>query len=33
VFDLYYEAKERYQAALQAWLIRHPEALPDPGPD
>ena len=33
VFDLYYEAMERYQAALQAWLRRHPDALPDPGPE
>ena len=31
VFDRYDEAMERYQAALDAWLKRHPEALPDPG--
>ena len=32
VFDQYYEALERHQAALQAWLERHPEAALNPGP-
>lgn len=26
VYDRYYDALERYQQALQAWLQRHPEA-------
>ncbi len=33
VFDLYYEAMERYPAALQAALKRYPEAPLDPGPE
>jgi hypothetical protein len=28
VFDRYYDALERYQAALELWLKRHPEAVP-----
>jgi hypothetical protein len=28
VFDRYNEALERYQAALEAWLKRHPGATP-----
>jgi hypothetical protein len=28
VFDRYYGALERYQAALELWLKRHPEAIP-----
>jgi hypothetical protein len=30
VFDRYADALERYREALQSWLGRHPEALPDP---
>lgn len=30
VFDRYYDALERYRAALQAWLDRHPGTNPDP---
>ena len=30
VFDRYGEALERYQAALESWLRRHPEARADP---
>jgi len=29
VFDRYYEALDRYEAALQGWLERHPEATLD----
>lgn len=29
VFDYYSLAFERYQEALEAWLLRHPEAAPD----
>ena len=29
VFDRYYDALERYQDALQLWLQRHPDAVPD----
>jgi len=29
VFDRYYDALERYRAALDAWLERHPGELPD----
>lgn len=28
VFDLYEEARERYEAALAAWRARHPERNP-----
>lgn len=35
VFDRYSQALERYEEALQAWLLRHPEATagPAPGPE
>jgi len=33
VFDLYYDAMERYQLALQAWLQRHPDKQRDPEPE
>lgn len=29
VFDRYGDAIGRYQAALEAWLARHPESRPD----
>lgn len=29
VFDRYDEAFGRYQTALKAWLVRHPESRPD----
>jgi len=33
VFDRYYEALDRYEAAIQAWLERHPEAALAPPSD
>lgn len=33
VYDRYYEALDRYEAAIQAWLQHHPEALADQAPD
>ena len=29
IFDLYEEARERYEAALAAWKARHPGRTPD----
>jgi hypothetical protein len=31
VFDVYEEARERYEAALRAWRARHPAQAPHPG--